>query len=361
MASGIAIGGLAQGLAQGLQSGIGLGKAMLEKDKYELERPELELKADLARRKVDATKQATDMFNEWKQSSFYDPDGNMLPPEVRPSQTATMSKMFEFKNRADMDFNVLTPEEVTNRAKAGRFMKQENMMTAWETYEKTGDPDAAMKAFDESGMKVPKGTTIRPFVDKDSGIPDIGVFDPEGNLITTRTMSIAMMSMDTVAEMAKLKVKEGGLNRRQESQNATTLGAAGIGAGATIKAQELRNEASAADNKTRLEAERIRDERLSRAELEKERRAGQVTDKDRYTAFNQSFNTVYTGLTRDLAVPGDKMAMARVYAQGKARAADIIQIANATGKKVSMEEAIRIGLEEALTANKIGTTPSGKK
>lgn len=362
MASGIGIGGLALGLSQGLQSGISLGKAMLDKDKYDLERPELELKADMAKRKVAATKQATDSFANWQKENLYDGEGNLLPPEQRPSQTAVLTKMFEFKNLADIENNIVDPEEVTKRTKAGRYMMQENMMSAWEQYERSGgNPEAAFKAFNESGMKVPEGTTIRPFVDKDSGVRDIGVFAPDGTLITTRNTSLAMMSYENISKMNELNILEGGRNKRQDSQNATTMGAAGVQAGATIEAQKLRNIASAEDNAARIKAEQIRDERLREDSRLKAIREGQVTPKDEYAAFNNSFNTVYTGLTRDLAVPGDKMAMARVYAQGKARAADILSIARQTGKRVSMEEAIRIGLEEALKANQIGTNPNGKK
>lgn len=318
MASGIALGGFAQGLSDGLQKGIRFvadaEKARRDEEKYQLEKPKLELEADLARRKAEANKQATDMFAQWKQSTFFDPDGNQLPPDQLPSQTAQLSKMFEFKTIAEVEKNVIDPETLVNRSKAGRFMKQENLMQAWEAFEASGgDQEAAFKAFSASGLKVPQGATIKPYVDKDTGVQDIGVFGPNGELITTRMSSIALMSADTASKMLELNIKERGLNRRQDSQNQTQLGVAGM----QVKAAETR--AIAADKRADERQEAADRRARENQEASDKRQAGNQAAqsmRDDVRAIQTMAGNSITAISRNVSNP--KTAQTMVAAEREA-------------------------------------------
>lgn len=64
MASGLAIGGFAQGMSQGLQSGLAMGKAARERERWELEKPGLELAANQAETELKIKKEFMEGFQK---------------------------------------------------------------------------------------------------------------------------------------------------------------------------------------------------------------------------------------------------------------------------------------------------------
>lgn len=239
MASGIALGGLAQGLSQGLQSGISLGKALIEKDKYELERPELELKADMSKRKTEAMRQTQSLYNDWMKANTMDADGNPLPPEQQPNELLRRTAFFNINHKAMLDNGALDADQLLKMAQVGNNLKKENTLAAIDTYYREG-PEAALKMWNSTGQKAPEGTTLRPFTDE-GGMRDVAIIGPDGNQIGTFQQALFFMSADNVAKYtgeAKIEKMRG--ERAEKVAN--------IGAGATIQSALINKEASMANN-----------------------------------------------------------------------------------------------------------------
>ena len=239
MASGIALGGLAQGLSQGLQSGINLGKAMIDKEKYEMERPELELKADMSRRKTDAMKQTQEQYNDWVRANTMDADGNPLPADQQPNEFLRRTAFFNINHKAMIDNQALDSDQLLKMAQVGNSLKKEGMLSAINEFYTNG-PEAAMKTWNSIGQKAPEGTTLKPFVDE-SGIRDVAIIGPDGKEIGTFQQALFFMSADNVAKYtgeAKIEKMRG--ERAEKVAN--------IGAGATIQSALINKEASMANN-----------------------------------------------------------------------------------------------------------------
>lgn len=239
MASGIGIGGLALGLSQGLQSGMALGKAVQERERFELERPELEQKAELAKRKAEAMRQTQDEYSEWVKANTLDADGNPLPPDQAPNELLRRSAFFNINHKAMLDKGALDPDQLLKMAQIGNSLKKEGTLAAIDAFYKSG-PEAAMKMWNSTGQKAPEGTTLKPFTDE-GGMRDVAIIGPDGTQLGTFQQALFFMSADNVAKYtgeAKIEKMRGERAER----------VANIGAGATIQAARINQETSIANN-----------------------------------------------------------------------------------------------------------------
>lgn len=89
MASGIAVGGFAQGLSQGLQSGLSVARGVREKERFDLERPGLELAAQNAETEMAIKRDFMEGFKalqeEAKGGMTVDAEGNQVErPTMNP-------------------------------------------------------------------------------------------------------------------------------------------------------------------------------------------------------------------------------------------------------------------------------------
>jgi hypothetical protein len=252
MATGL--GGLAQGLAQGLQSGISIGKAVLDKDRYELERPELELKADMSRRKLAANEQFKQEYADWEKTNMFDPDGNPLPDDQKPNELVRRAAFFNLSAKAHIDNNAWDPEQVAKMSEYGRQIKKDGVLEAMQMFMRTGDSDAALKVYNSVGDgRAPPGTQLRSFQDE-AGMTDVGIYTPDGKMLGTLNQVLFATSADNVASLYKEMTK----TKFQERQANTRTG---ISAGATIQAATLNNagamDRTIVDNANRLAVAQI--------------------------------------------------------------------------------------------------------
>lgn len=231
MATGI--GGFAEGLSQGLQSGMSMGRAARERERYELEKPKLELEADMARRKNDASKQAQTEYNAWLKQSTMDADGNPLAPEQQPDDFTKRAAFFNLTQKALMDNQAMDPKQFMEMAAYGRELKKEGMADAMQTFMRTGDQAKALNVWNQQGAKAPEGTQLRLTKDE-AGIPDVEIVAPDGKVIGTFNQAMFFMSADNVAktygDMQKTKFQEKEATKRT-----------GISAGATLEAARMNN------------------------------------------------------------------------------------------------------------------------
>lgn len=215
MATGI--GGFAEGLSQGLQSGMSMGRAAREREKYELEKPKLELEADMARRKNDASKQAQAEYSAWLKQSTMDADGNPLAPEAQPDDFTKRAAFFNLTQKALMDNQAMDPDQFMKMAQYGRELKKEGMADAMQTFMRTGDQTKALNVWNQQGAKAPEGTQLR-MVKDEAGMPDVEIVAPDGKVIGTFNQAMFFMSADNVAknygDMQKTKFQEKEANKR---------------------------------------------------------------------------------------------------------------------------------------------------
>lgn len=237
MASGIGLGGFAQGLSDGMQKGLRFvtdaEKARREEEKYQLEKPQLELQADQAKRKNAAAQQAQAEYNAWLKQSTMDPDGNPLAPEQMPDDFTKRAAFFNLTQKALMDQQAMDPDQFMKMAAYGRELKKEGMADAMQTFMRTGDQTKALNVWNQQGAKAPEGTQLRMTKDE-TGMPDVEIVSPDGKVIGTFNQAMFFMSADNVAkqfgEMQKVKFQEGQATKRT-----------GISAGATIEAARMNN------------------------------------------------------------------------------------------------------------------------
>jgi hypothetical protein len=357
MASGIAIGGLAQGLAQGLQSGIGLGKAIQDKERFELELPGLQANAEKAKADLafqqDFQKNMAGLMTEAKGRVIELEDGTtqslpgMDPLDVQ-LRAAEIMKESMFRH-GKLDFAQLKAAR-----DYGKELQSEGVLEAMRYAMANPQDQAGIRAMFNKKGKLQLGDDIQIGVENGDFGPTVvgykvGADGKQVKAFDGTELLMPYLGAATFAQMAQQTRLAQGKEKGDDRRTAMTVGASNTNA-------QLGRDSALEIAKLGSADRRYETDRKITADANRETRAGQVTPKDEYTAFQNSFNTVFSGLSRELLDPNDKLIMTKVYSQAKARAVDILAIAKSTGKKISTEEAIKIGLEEAIAANPTGTT-----
>lgn len=253
MATGLAIGNFAQGLSQGLNSGMNLvltkQKADRDAERFKLEKPKMQLEADMADRQLKAREQLKNDYANWEKTNLFDPEGNELPPEQRPSELVRRAAYFNLYTKAEMDHQAADPEKIAQRAKMGQMLQGEGIVDAMDTWFKTGDTNLTLKAFNSVGKtKAPEGTTFKTVTDA-MGNQDVAIVAPGGKLLGTFNQALWMLSADNVAKNygdSKKTIFE------QEQQNKRTAVSAGAQVQSALIAQKGGMDRQIAENANRL-------------------------------------------------------------------------------------------------------------
>lgn len=248
MATGMGLGGLAQGLANGLNSGFAIGRAVREREKFDLERPILEEQSEKAQAKMAATKQFKASWEDWTKQNKFDADGNELAPELRPDPLVERAAYFNLFTKSLVDNGAMDPDQMQKMAEYGNSLKKEGISAAMAHFLKTGDNEGSMKIYNSVGnSKAPEGTTLRAFKDE-SGMSDVGIFTPDGNMIGTMNQALFVMSADNVAkhyaEMQKVSFQEKEATKRT-----------GISAGASRYSADRQYDAALLSNQGAMDRE----------------------------------------------------------------------------------------------------------
>lgn len=348
MATGL--GGLALGLSQGIQSGISIGKAVQDKERFELELPGLQANAEKA--KADLAFQKD--FQENMAKLMQDAKGGVVQledgtTEERPGmdpldvqlRAAEIMKESMFRH-GKLDFAQLKAAR-----DYGKELQSEGVLEAMRHAMANPQDQAGIREMFNKKGKLKLGDDVQIGVENGDFGPTVvgyrvGADGKPVKAFDGAELLMPYLGAGTFAQMAQQVKLAQGKEKGDDRRTALTVG------GAAANAKLARDSALEVE-KLRSADRRYETDRRIAADTAKDNRAGAVTDRDRFDAFQKSFNTVFTGLSKDLI--GDRTIAAKIYAQGKARAADVLEIARRTGKNISMEEAIRIGLEEAIAAN----------
>ena len=114
-------------------------------------------------------------------------------------------------------------------------LKKEGVEDAFSTFLTTGDSDAAIKKFGESGsIKPPPGAFLKREVDPQTGLVDVGVYIPgkdgKPQLYTTMNQYLLMTNSDALTkhytDMTKSKFEQGEATKRTGIETAGRIDAA---------------------------------------------------------------------------------------------------------------------------------------
>jgi hypothetical protein len=360
MATGL--GGLAQGLAQGIQSGISIGKAVQDKERFELELPGLQAnaekaKADLAFQK-DFQENMAGLMKEAKGGVFELEDGTteerpgMDPLDVQ-LRAAEIMKESMFRH-GKLDFAQLKAAR-----DYGKELQSEGVLEAMRyAMANPNDQQGIRDMFNKKG-KMKLGDDIQIGVENGDFGPTVvgykvGADGKQVKAFDGTELLMPYLGAGTFAQMAQqvklAQGKEKGDDRRTALQVGGAAENARLGRDSALELEKLRSADRRYETDRKITADDARD-----------KRTGQVTPKDEYNAFNTSFNTVFSGLSRDILDPNDKTVMAKIYSEGKSRARTLMELYRQNGKSISMEEAINQGLSDAIKANPTSTTKGNNK
>ena len=274
MANGLAVGGFAQGLAQGLNQGSNLvyqvDKANREQEAFELDKKvklnqidEMErktamqnqIKTDLSALNANAAGgtvggEATDEFGTkiggLKYANPAEAKASGLKFEAGTTQEAPAMNDFQ-KNRATfeifkkarIDHGFMDEDSWNKSMEMTKKLKKEGVEDGFQTFLTTGDSEAALKSFNDSGaIKAPKGAFLKREIDPATGLVDVGIYIPgrDGTpqLYTTMNQYMLMTNSDALVkhytEMRKSKFEQGEATKRTGIETAGRIDAALIGA-----------------------------------------------------------------------------------------------------------------------------------
>lgn len=163
MASGIALGGLAQGLASGLQTGFGIGRAVREKERFDLERPALEAAAEKGKQELafqkDYAEKLKGLYADAAGGEVQAEDGTIIqkPPmspvemEVRAADLMKQSMV----SAGLMDF-----KRLAEARQYSKMIEEEGVMAAMDyAIKNPNDQEGIRKMFNSTG-KVKMGEDI---------------------------------------------------------------------------------------------------------------------------------------------------------------------------------------------------------
>lgn len=314
---GVGIGSFAQGLAGGIGQGVQIATAIdrdkREQERFAFEKPRLEAEAakaeqDLAFQK-DFKEGMAALMQEAKGGEGVDENGvAFTKPALEPieiqKRAAEIMKASMFR-AGKLDFAQLkAANDYTKELESEGVLEALRYAMA-----NPNDQEGIRKIFNSKG-------NIKLGDDVQIGIED-GMFGPnvvgykigaDGKQVKAFDGTEILMPYLGAQTFAQLKQQQRITEVKEKGDTMRT----GITAGANIEAQRMRNIASMAETQRRIEADEAR-----------ERRAGAITPAKQYDALNTSFNTIFTGLTRNMLDPAkDGGKYADIYTTAKAMAVE---------------------------------------
>lgn len=214
--NGLGIGGFAQGLSQGLNQGFGMAmsadKAKREKELFDLQKEELEMRRDENRRKKNMQAQiaqglqaidervaggvvggeATDEFgidlgklvyknpSDAKASGLKFKEGTTVekaPEQLTDNEVSRLKAAVFQKARIDNGF--MDEESFERARKVNKELRREGFQEVYDYFSQTGDSAGAIAMYNKMGkQKAPEGAFMRREVDPVTGVEDIVVYAP---------------------------------------------------------------------------------------------------------------------------------------------------------------------------------------
>lgn len=163
MATGIAVGGLAQGLASGLQTGFGIGRAVREKERFELERPALEAASEKGKQELAFQKD----YAEKLKGLYADAEGGEVQLEDGTIQKKPPMSPVEMEIRAAdlmkqsmVSAGLMDFKRLAEARQYSKMIEEEGVMSAMDyAIKNPNDQEGIRKMFNQTG-KVKMGDDI---------------------------------------------------------------------------------------------------------------------------------------------------------------------------------------------------------
>jgi len=248
MATGIAVGGLAQGFAQGLQTSMILGKARREQERFDLEKPQLELQAEEAGRQkefqADLKLQFETIAKDAQGGSFTDESGQTI--EKPPMSPFDMQlKMNDVRTATALKYDVLDVDKATKMLDYSKKLGESNVIQATQyilTNPTDGDGFRAM--INKGPVKMGQDMKVR--VVNVNGMPDVQIYGAGANgqeqvFANSQSLLQSYVGAETQFQVnaanKRAALQEAGANTRTALNNAATLNAAQSKANATYNAE----------------------------------------------------------------------------------------------------------------------------
>lgn len=311
MATGIAIGGLAQGLASGLQTGFGIGRAVRERERFELERPALEAASEKGKQELAFQKD----YAEKLKGLYADAAGGEVQLEDGTIQKKPPMSPVEMEIRAAdlmkqsmVSAGLMDFKRLAEARQYSKMIEEEGVMAAMDYAIKNPNDQAGIrKMFNQTG-KVKMGDDITIGVESgDFGSKVVGtrvgangkiekVFDGADLLrpyISASTYAQLQGQKDIAAG------KEKGDDRRAAGSNAVQL-----------QLGQMREKAA--------------DNRLTYQERAADARATALAAKGDQDAVLQIANTNVTSSTRGLTVKDDINFVTNLHREAAADASRMV-------------------------------------
>ena len=161
--------------------------------------------------------------------------GNVAPVPINPADlTESQKQLLESSifQKARIDHKFMDEESFEKQRQLTKTLTKEGVLEAFDVYDKTGDSNKAVKAFDTTGaLQGFKGMQLRREVNPMTGKPDIIVYGlgADGKTLEPKTsrfeMMLAMMP-DKMVDYGVKSMQEENANKRTASTNATSFGVA---------------------------------------------------------------------------------------------------------------------------------------
>ena len=332
MATGIAIGGLAQGLASGLQTGFGIGRAVRERERFELERPALEAASEKGKQELAFQKD----YAEKLKGLYADAAGGEVQLEDGTIQKKPPMSPVEMEIRAAdlmkqsmVSAGLMDFKRLAEARQYSKMIEEEGVMAAMDyAIKNPNDQEGIRKMFNQTG-KVKMGDDITIGVESgDFGSKVVGTRVGANGKIEKvfdgADLLRPYISASTYAQLQGQKDIAAGKEKGDDRRSAASVGA-------QLQLGRMREEREDA----RFRANQARQER-------QDARVGQVTPKDEYDNINKAFDNLTQSFMRN-PLPGvDPYKTADVLAKARAAATQYY----ATGR-VDANTAYTMGLSEA--------------
>lgn len=161
--------------------------------------------------------------------------GNVAPVPINPADlTDSQKQLLESSifQKARIDHKFMDEESFEKQRQLTKTLTKEGVLEAFDVYDKTGDSNKAVKAFDTTGaLKGFKGMQLRREINPMTGKPDTIVYGlaADGKTLEPKTsrfeMMLAMMP-DKMVDYGVKSMQEDNANKRNASSNATSFGVA---------------------------------------------------------------------------------------------------------------------------------------
>jgi len=318
MASGMAIGGLAQGLAQGLNQGFAIGRMAQEREKFELERPILQANAEKAKQETafqqDYAERLKELYAEAKGGEIQNEDGTVttkapmdpVQMELRASdamkQSMLKAGLIDFKRLKEArDYSKMIEEEGTIDALQYALKNPNDQAGIREKFNAVGK----IKLGEDVTIGIEQGEFGPKVVGYRSGEggKQVKAFD-QSDLLRPYLSASTMAQLDNQKEITA--VKERGDNARNAASNATQLQLGNMRERAADKRLEYQENAQ----NQRLRAQEERDDAKARAEYARKNQDAVATIA----------NTNVTGALRNLTAKEDQNLVIKIHREAAALA-----------------------------------------